>query len=275
LPVSQSRLEPIVRQWDPLLESLIGGAPEDRAAIWGQCEQESNFNPAAIEKPGTNIGGIGLIQWTGQTEHNPRRRNFERFAAERSKPWQDVETQVRFIAHELKDPEAYAHAWHQITRIATTPRAKVETAMALYLAPARWQEEIRNPGSTTAGLPRRMRGAAWALAVIMAAKRGDGKVSDTSGTDIEQHADQGDVLLNWIKKNEVPFQTAARAILVAHGVPGGLVDGVFAIVNQIDLQTAFSLLQHVNLGGLFSDLKSKGVQLPSFSSLLSKLHVGG
>jgi Phage tail lysozyme len=225
--MTQARLVALVKELDPEFESLVGGKPEDRAAIWGQVEQESNADPAAIERPGTNLGGVDLWQHTG-----PRRRAYEAFAAAAGKPWQDARTQMRFVAQELKT--IYAHAWNQICNVATTLQSKVETAMGLFEAPASWQQEIKNPGSTIAGLPRRLQGAQWALSAINQLK-GKPPVTDTSGTTTTQPTPTvaSNVLADWIKKNEVPAETVIRQLLVAKGVPGFIVDLIFSALNPI------------------------------------------
>jgi hypothetical protein len=149
-------LEQIVAQFDPLLASFIGGKPGHRAAIWGQALQESNFNPAAEEMPGTNKGGIGLWQHTGS-----RRLALVRFAQDRGKQWQDAETQIRFTASELLGPES--HAWAQ-TQKTSSIEAATETAMLDFERPA---VQGGPPTYGTARLDRRIDGAKRALAVIL------------------------------------------------------------------------------------------------------------
>lgn len=158
--MTEARMRIFVREFDSLFESLVGGTPEDRAAIWGQGEQESNANPAAEEQPNSDRYGIGFWQ------HSFDRHTGLVDYAEKvtGKPWSDMETQVRFVAQELNGP--YAHVWSQIKDVATTLQSKTETAMALFEGPAHWREEIKNPGTTSAGLPRRLKGAEWALSEI-------------------------------------------------------------------------------------------------------------
>lgn len=247
--MTEARIKALVTQWDPLFESLVGGAPEDRAAIWGQAEQESNDDPGAVEKPGTNFGGIGLDQWTAS-----RRSGLMAFAASMKRPWQDAEVQVRFMGKELTG--AYAHVWHQITKVATTLQSKTETAMGLYEAPADWKEEIAKPGSTTAGLPRRLRGAQWALEAINELK--GTKMTDTSGTAAapapapQQSA--VDALSAFIKREEVTVEDLAKAWLISKGIPGFIPDLIFKQINQIDIA---QLLQHVDWESIIVKLFNK------------------
>jgi hypothetical protein len=55
-------LEQLVKDWDPLFESLVHGQPFHRASIWGQIPQESNAKPDAQERSGSDKYGIGLWQ---------------------------------------------------------------------------------------------------------------------------------------------------------------------------------------------------------------------
>lgn len=224
-------LEQIVAEFDPLFASLAGGTAEDRAAIWGQALQESNFNPAAVERPGTNQGGIDLWQHTAS-----RRREYEAFATSQGKPWQDIATQVRFVAQELKS--TYAHAWSQICNVAKTLQAKVETAMGLFEAPANWEQEIKNHGSTTANFPRRFDGAKRALAAITAAQPGAKPVTDTSNVaTAEVVAEPSGLhkLAQWVQDNEGLAESFARGLLVAAGVSGTTVDTAFGFLNRVNL----------------------------------------
>lgn len=69
-------------------------------------QDESGLNPGINEAnpivPGSR-GGFGLYQLTG-----PRRREYEKFAAERGVPVSDVDAQLDFLMHELGGKEAAA-----------------------------------------------------------------------------------------------------------------------------------------------------------------------
>jgi hypothetical protein len=211
-------IEQLVKDWDPLLAQLLpGSSPLHRAAIWGQMGQESNFRPDAIEKPGTNEGGIGLLQWTGS-----RRKDFESFAVSQGKNWRDIETQIRFIAQECLGPEN--HAWIQ-TQKTTSPDAAAQTFMLDY----------ERPAASTANLKRRVNDTYAALAVIQAAQPGANPVTDTSGTvtPVNTAATSTNALAQWIKDHEVPAEQVIRSLLVAKGFPGFLVDLIFSALNPL------------------------------------------
>jgi putative chitinase len=73
-------------------------------------------------------------------------------------------------------------------------------------------------------------------AAIQAAQQGEGKMTDTSGVVTQPTpaaSSSENVLADWIIKNEVPAETALRAIAVAKGVPGFAIDMVFQLVNPI------------------------------------------
>jgi len=75
-----------------------GWTPHQAAAIAGAFSQESRFNPNAINPHDGRDGSdsIGIAQWNGQ-----RAQNLKAFAASRGKPWNDLETQLEFVHHEL------------------------------------------------------------------------------------------------------------------------------------------------------------------------------
>lgn len=76
--------------------------------IVANMKAESNLQPGINEiapvVPGSR-GGYGLNQWTG-----PRRVAYEQFAAERGKPFDDLQTQLDFTMYELQGPERAAYA---------------------------------------------------------------------------------------------------------------------------------------------------------------------
>lgn len=76
------------------LEAL-GGKPmtkEQAAGVAGNVMQESAFNPSAVN----SIGAAGLFQWLGG-----RRDALNDFARDKGTPWDDGNTQMLFMAHEL------------------------------------------------------------------------------------------------------------------------------------------------------------------------------
>lgn len=58
----------------------------------------------------TNSGrGTGIIQW------DDRRNNLKKFAEEKGKSWDDLQTQIDFLDHELKTSEKYG--WNKVQKI--------------------------------------------------------------------------------------------------------------------------------------------------------------
>lgn len=75
----------------------FGFAPHMSAGIVGNLIQESGMNPNAVGDNGT---AFGIAQWRGE-----RYEALKRFAASRGKPWNDLQTQIAFINHELNTTE--------------------------------------------------------------------------------------------------------------------------------------------------------------------------
>ncbi len=87
--------------------SSKGLSPESIAAIMGTIEQESGFNPKAMQKTaGGGTGkGRGLFQW----ETGPKGRfiGLEKFAKERGTTWDDLDTQLEFAWKELQNSDSW------------------------------------------------------------------------------------------------------------------------------------------------------------------------
>lgn len=79
-----------------------GFSPSQAAALAGNIQQESNFNPAALNK---DEGAFGLLQW-----RLDRRKALEDFAARRGTGPADLGTQLDFIRQEMGGPEAKSAA---------------------------------------------------------------------------------------------------------------------------------------------------------------------
>ena len=75
-----------------------GFNPVQAAALAGNMQQESEFNPSA---PNEKEGAFGLLQWRLE-----RLQNLNAFAARRGTPISDVNTQIDFIKWEMAGPEA-------------------------------------------------------------------------------------------------------------------------------------------------------------------------
>lgn len=75
-------------------------SPVQAAGVMGNMYAESGFNPSAIEITDRQEKGHGLVQWTfGRWD------NLEAFAEEQGKPWDDLETQLKFLEKELEGSE--------------------------------------------------------------------------------------------------------------------------------------------------------------------------
>lgn len=115
-----------------LMGLMARGIPEHVArGIVANMAVESRLDPGINEiaplVPGSR-GGYGLNQWTG-----PRRRQYEAFAADRGKPFDDLNTQLDFTMWELQNTERAA--WDAISQ---APDAR--TAAILY------SEKFLRPG---------------------------------------------------------------------------------------------------------------------------------
>lgn len=75
-----------------------GYNPAQAAALVGNMQQESNFNPGAIN---ANEGAHGLIQW-----RLDRWQGLQNFAASRNTSPFDRDTQLDYIGHEMRGSEA-------------------------------------------------------------------------------------------------------------------------------------------------------------------------
>ena len=78
-----------------------GYPPVQAAALTGNIQRESNFNPAM---PNPREGGLGFLQWNSN-----RLQHLQAFAAQRGTSVTDPNTQLDFIKWELSGPES-AHA---------------------------------------------------------------------------------------------------------------------------------------------------------------------
>jgi Phage tail lysozyme len=75
-----------------------GFSPVQSAALAGNIQQESGFDPSRLN---AGEGGIGFIQW-----RLDRRQDLRAFAAARGKPETDFDTQLDFLASEMRGKEA-------------------------------------------------------------------------------------------------------------------------------------------------------------------------
>lgn len=72
-----------------------GYSPHAAEGVADNLFDESAFNPKAVGDNGT---AFGLAQWRGD-----RLKNLKQFAASQSRDWQDFDTQLDFVDHEMKN----------------------------------------------------------------------------------------------------------------------------------------------------------------------------
>lgn len=99
-----------------------GFTPEQAAAIAGNLQQESGFNPNALNK---REGAHGLMQWRGS-----RWENLKQFAADRGMNPNEMETQIAFIHEELTNPK-YGEAATAAARAVVDAKTVEEANRAL------------------------------------------------------------------------------------------------------------------------------------------------
>jgi hypothetical protein len=75
-----------------------GFSPEQSAAITGNIQQESSFDPTSLNAP---EGALGLMQWRGD-----RRAGLENYAREQGLSPTDLEAQIGYIGQERQGSEA-------------------------------------------------------------------------------------------------------------------------------------------------------------------------
>ena len=94
------------------------------AGILGNLQAESGMNPGAVE--GGNGEGHGLLQWSFS-----RKADLLAFAQQRGTSWQDLGTQLSFLARELT---AYPSMWNQLLT-ASDPRVASQLFSNTFVRP--------------------------------------------------------------------------------------------------------------------------------------------
>lgn len=84
-----------------------GYSEAETSKILGNLKQESSFNPLSRNP---NDAGPGLDSWGIAQWNRGRFSNLKSFAAKQGKPWQDYETQLGFVHHEIQGNPAYRNA---------------------------------------------------------------------------------------------------------------------------------------------------------------------
>ena len=94
--------------------------------ILGNFMVESELDPASEQKGGGP--GRGLAQWGVEGRFDTDRINLVKFAKERGKPWQDLDTQLDFVMHEMNVHPEYKRVKDKINKAKT-----VEDATNIFL----------------------------------------------------------------------------------------------------------------------------------------------
>ena len=121
-----------------VLQSL-GWSKEQAAGIIGNLVAESKLNTSALNAGDGADGSdsIGVAQWNGT-----RAKALKDFAASRGVDWQDFDTQIAFIDHELRNSPSERAAFEALQK-ATDPKAAAE-AMIMYERPRGSDQGVQN-----------------------------------------------------------------------------------------------------------------------------------
>lgn len=121
-----------------VLQSL-GWTKEQAAGIIGNLVAESKLNTSALNAGDGADGSdsIGVAQWNGT-----RAKALKDFAASRGTDWQDFDTQIAFIDHELRNSPSERAAFEALQK-ATDPKAAAE-AMIMYERPRGSDQGVQN-----------------------------------------------------------------------------------------------------------------------------------
>ncbi len=114
-PTNQEKIAGILRQEFPNLKN------HQIAAILGNLQQESRFNPNSFNDQGGGKGALGIAQW-----RSGRQDALLQFAKDSGTSPYDVETQTRFLANELRTTER--PALQALEKATTTQEASVAWA---------------------------------------------------------------------------------------------------------------------------------------------------
>ena len=137
----------------------MGFTASAAAGVVGNLVQESGLRTDAIGDNGTSGG---LAQW-----HNERWEKLKRFAAARGKDWTDLDTQIEFLAEEMRT--SYADTY-----------AKMQSAELPEIASQIMTDEYEKPDSASANYAQRQ---ANARAAYEAMRSGNKQADDYHGGD--------------------------------------------------------------------------------------------
>ena len=135
----------------------MGFTASAAAGVVGNLVQESGLRTDAI---GDNCTSGGLAQW-----HNERWEKLKRFAAARGKDWTDLDTQIEFLAEEMRT--SYADTY-----------AKMQSAELPEIAGQIMTDEYEKPDSASANYAQRQ---ANARAAYEAMRSGNKQADDYHG----------------------------------------------------------------------------------------------
>jgi hypothetical protein len=135
----------------------MGFTASAAAGVVGNLVQESGLRTDAIGDNGTSGG---LAQW-----HNERWEELKRFAAARGKDWTDLDTQIEFLAEEMRT--SYADTY-----------AKMQSAELPEIASQIMTDEYEKPDSASANYAQRQ---ANARAAYEAMRSGNKQADDHHG----------------------------------------------------------------------------------------------
>lgn len=135
----------------------MGFTASAAAGVVGNLVQESGLRTDAIGDNGTSGG---LAQW-----HNERWEKLKRFAAARGKDWTDLDTQIEFLAEEMRT--SYADTY-----------AKMQSAELPEIASQIMTDEYEKPDSASANYAQRQ---ANARAAYEAMRSGNKQADDYHG----------------------------------------------------------------------------------------------
>lgn len=136
----------------------MGFTASAAAGVVGNLVQESGLRTDAIGDNGTSGG---LAQW-----HNERWEELKRFAAARGKDWTDLDTQIEFLAEEMRT--SYADTY-----------AKMQSAELPEIAGQIMTDEYEKPDSASANYAQRQ---ANARAAYEAMRSGNKQADDYHGS---------------------------------------------------------------------------------------------
>ena len=97
---SKSKEENAKAIYDYVGSQIEGATPQGLVGMIGNFEQESQLNPAAVERPNDPLSGHGIAQWTAG-----RTTSLKNYAGSKGKDWSNLGLQLEYLISELKGAE--------------------------------------------------------------------------------------------------------------------------------------------------------------------------